>query len=74
MPNGIKLLKENPRYLNNKDNIYLDAVSARHYESLTRTKSAEAMRKLAYDYSYNLAPFFQKLENSEAKKLLAFKL
>jgi GT2 family glycosyltransferase len=55
-------------------NIYLDDVSATHYESLTRTKTQAAMTRLGQDYNNNLAPFFASLDNEEKNKVLGFNL
>lgn len=53
-------------------NTYLDDVVATHHESLTRTKSQEAMKKLHHDYNTNLAPYFKSRSKVEVKRILSF--
>lgn len=60
--------------MNGYKNIYLDSVSAVHYESTTRTKSVLAMRKLESDYINNLFPFWCTLSKQVQKSLSSFAL
>ena len=51
-------------------NIYLDDVHATHYESATRTKDADALYRLRYDYTYKLKPWFDSLDRSHQQLIL----
>jgi O-antigen biosynthesis protein len=59
-------------FLNGKTNIYLDCVSATHFESTTRNMNPESRSRLMYDYKNNLVPFFDALTSLESSSLLDF--
>lgn len=54
-------------------NIYIDCVRAFHSESVTRTKSQEAMQKLEYDYFKSLSPWWNALPDEDKQYLSAFR-
>jgi O-antigen biosynthesis protein len=45
--------------INGRDNRYIDDVSATHYESITRTKTPVALKRMAVDFEHNLQGFLQ---------------
>ena len=54
------------------DNIYMDNIKAIHAESVSRTKSPEAMKRLERDYIDNLYPFWNRLSVSQQRALTNF--
>ena len=53
-------------------NIYLDRVSATHHESVSRTRSHQAIQRLETDYIQNLFPFWCGLDANVQNKLTNF--
>lgn len=54
------------------NNTYIDDYSATHAESVSRTKSAEAMEKLKHDYIDNLYPFWKQLSTDQQQIITNF--
>tara|TARA_R110002167_G_scaffold9579_14_gene44335 strand:- start:1765 stop:2577 length:813 start_codon:yes stop_codon:yes gene_type:complete len=54
------------------NNIYLDSVSAIHAESVSRTKSREAIERLLEDYNKNLVPYWANMSEYNQKILTNF--
>ena len=64
----------NMRYiLAGYDNWYMDDLHATHHESLSRTKTAQALYRLRFDYTYKLKPWFDSLSVSDQQFILNYK-
>jgi O-antigen biosynthesis protein len=63
----------NMKYIiNGYTNWYLDDVVATHHESMTRTRSPEALYRLRYDYTYKLKPWFESLDKDKQQWILNY--
>lgn len=62
----------NMRYiLSGLKNRYLDNVHATHHESMTRTKTQQALYRLRFDYTYKLKPWFDSLSVDKQQWILS---
>lgn len=58
--------------LSGYNNWYMDDVHAIHHESVTRTKTDQALYRLRFDYTYKLKPWFDQLSVDNQQKLLSY--
>ena len=56
--------------LNGQNHYYTDSVSAYHYESTTRTRDEDMIKRLKLDYTMNLFPYFRSLTKEQQQVLL----
>ena len=50
--------------------LFIDSVSAYHYESMTRTRDEDMIKRLKLDYTMNLFPYFRSLTKEQQQVLL----